>query len=130
MDFKNMTDSELASVMVNYIERVNHLKYLIIKYLESYNCNHMEAEQIKCLYRQLKNEVREYAKYLNSFHNRNDSDSKLYKNFFIPSICEASASGFDVFVNHKVDEKMLNSVIMAYYELTGYYSLDEWKGFI
>ena len=29
MDYKNLSDSELASIMVNYINRVEHLQELI-----------------------------------------------------------------------------------------------------
>ena len=34
MDFKKMTDSELAKVMVNYIGRVEHLQNIISRYLQ------------------------------------------------------------------------------------------------
>ena len=38
MDFKKMTDSELAKVMVNYIGRVEHLQSIISWYLQGNEC--------------------------------------------------------------------------------------------
>lgn len=37
MDFKNLSDAELASVMVNRINRVEYLMEMIEGYLESQN---------------------------------------------------------------------------------------------
>ena len=128
MDFKNMNDSELASIMVNYIKRVAYLKDLIARYLDGSNCNHIDSEQIKDLYKKLKNELYEDARYLHLVHNK--EGSTLYRNFFAPSIKEASACGFKIPINHSIDKKMFESVYIAHCNLTYYYDFDEWKNFI
>jgi len=128
MDFKNMNDSELASVMADYIKRVSHLEDLISRYLNASECNRICSERIKELYKQLKNELHEDAKYLSLA--RNELGSTLYTAFFAPSICEASAYGFSVPVNHRIDDKMFESVYIAHCKLTDYYDLDEWENLI
>lgn len=73
MDYKYLTDSELASVMVSYINRVGHLKDLIGTYLDSADHGRIQPTQIKELYKQLKNELREDYNYLDLVRNRNGS---------------------------------------------------------
>lgn len=125
MDYKNMKDSELASVMVDYINRVEHLQNLIASYLDTSKFNAIFSQQIKDLYKQLKTELCEDAHYLELVQNR--SGSVLYKSAFIPSIREAVAFGFTTPVNHKIDQKMFNAVAEAYYRLTACYELNEWE---
>lgn len=125
MDFKNMNDSELASLMVKYIKHVAYLKDLISKYLNDSECNRICSERIKVLYKQLKNELHEDAKYLSLA--RNKLGSTLYTAFFAPSICEASAYGFSVSVNHEINHEMFNAVCVAYDKLTDCYDLGEWE---
>ena len=57
MDFKNMSDSELASVMVNYINRVGHLRDIIAQYLDKFGRYDISPDKIKDKYRELKNEL-------------------------------------------------------------------------
>ena len=128
MDFKNMNDSELALKMVNYIKCVAYLKDLIARYLDGSNCNHIDLQQIKDLYKQLKNELHKDAKYLSLACNK--KGSTLYTAFFAPSIKEASACGFKVPVNHPIDYEMFNAVYIAHCNLTDYYDLDEWENLI
>lgn len=123
MDYKNMTDSELAAIMVNYINQVAHIKDLIGCYLDRENSGNIRADQIKAAYRDLKNELRETADYL--WLERNRNGSILYMSAFSPSIREAMAEGF-VPVNAAVDFKMYSSVADAHYKLTKYVSLEEW----
>ena len=122
MDFKEMTDSELAKVMINYIGRVEHLQNVIGRYLQGNDC--IPASQIRDEYAQLKEELREDAHYLSLKQNSKGSD--LYMGAFEPSIREASAFGFTVSINAKVNQMMFNAVAEAHYKLTKYYSLEEW----
>lgn len=122
MDFKKMTDSELAKVMVNYIGRVGHLQDVIGRYLQGNDC--ISTSQIKAEYAQLKEELREDAHYLSLKQNSKGSD--LYMGAFEPSISEAAAFGFIVPVNTSVNQKMFNAVAEAHYKLTKYHSLEEW----
>lgn len=124
MDYKNMTDSELASVMVNYINRIKHLRELIDRYLDSPNRGYVRSEQIKEEYRRLKNELRDDADYL--YLSRNRSGSLLYTSAFAPSIREAAAFGFTVPVNASVNQQMYSAVDEAHYKLRKYKSLEEW----
>ena len=123
MDFKNMTDSELASVMVNYINRIENLQNMISGYIDRRIVD-IPPEKIRAEYRQLKYELREDAKYLDQVRNKNGSI--LYKSAFSPSIREADAFGFTVPVNAVVNFQMFSAVEEAHYKLTKYYSLEDW----
>lgn len=124
MDYKKMTDAELASVMVNYINRVTHLRRLISNYLDGTDRGNILAEKIKEEYARLKKELREDADYLYLVRNRDDRP--LYMGAFSPSIREAAAFGFTVPINHRVDSEMFNAVAEAHYKLTKYYTLEQW----
>ena len=124
MDYKYMTDSELASVMINYITRVDHLRDTIGRYLDRADHGNIRADQIKAAYRELKNELRETADYL--WLERNRKGSVLYMTAFSPRIREAMAEGFTVPVNAAVNFRMFSSVANAHYKLTKYVSLEEW----
>lgn len=127
MDFKNMTDSELALIMVNYINRIEHLMRMISGYIDR-SIIDISIERIKAEYRQLKYELREDAKYLDQIRNKNGSI--LYKCAFMPSIREANAFGFTVPVNSMVNFNMYSAVEEAHYKLTKYYSLKDWEDLI
>lgn len=122
MDYKNMKNSDLASVMINYIGRTERLMKMISMYLDG-NRN-ITAEMIRREYSVLKSELREDAHYLELGKNAHGSD--LYLGFFIPSIKEAAAWGFTVPVNGKVNQDMYNAVSEANYKLQKYMSLEEW----
>lgn len=124
MDYKNMSDSELANVMVNYINRIVHLERLISNYMNGLDDRNIPAEKIKKEYAQLKTEIREDANYLNLV--RNQDDRPTYMGAFSPSIREAAAFGFRVPINHRVDREMFNAVAEAHYKLTKYKDLEEW----
>lgn len=124
MDFKNLSDSELASIMVNQINRVEHLMQMIEGYLESKTHGSVPASNIKAEYKDLKDELRKDAKYLDLV--RNHEGSKLYMHYFSPSIQEASAWGFTVSTNSTINQAMHSAVEEAHYKLTKYYSLEEW----
>lgn len=126
MDFKTMKDSELASVMVHYITRVEHLQHTIGSYLEG-NGN-ITSEQIRKYYAEIKEELRADGQYLGLQRNR--SGSSLYMGAFVPSIKEAAAFGFTVPINGAVDQKMYNAVAEASYKMTKYYTLEEWGRFM
>lgn len=124
MDYKRLSDSELASIMVNYINRVGHLKELIAGYIDNTNHGNIKPDRIKDEYKRLKAEMREDADYLDLV--RNQEGSQLYMGYFSPSIREASAWGFTVPVNHRVNYQMYSAVAEAHYKLTKYYSLEQW----
>ena len=124
MDFKNMADSELASIMVNYINRVAHLQDLIARYLDGSDCGSISADSIRTLYRQIKDELRSDADYLELVRNQNGSN--LYMYYFRPSIREASAFGFTLPVNRVINQQFYGVVADAHYKLTKYYSLEKW----
>lgn len=124
MDYKNLSDSELASIMVNYINRVEHLQEMIAGYIDSFNNGSIQQDRIKDEYRRLKYELRENTEYLDLI--RNQKGSQLYMGYFSPSIREASAWGFTVPINHRVDQQMFSAVADAHYKLTKYYSLEQW----
>ena len=126
MHYNEMTDAELANVMVNYIVRVNHLQNIISDYLNG-NDN-ISSLQIKKEYEKLKVELREDAHDLGL--RKNYHGSALYKEVFVPSIKEAAAFGFGVPIHGTVNQLMYNSVAEACYKLTKYYSLEEWGGFL
>ena len=107
MDYKRMEDSELAKVMVNYIGRVEHLQDVIGRYLQGYDC--ISASRIRDEYAQLKEELREDARYLSLKQNSKGSD--LYEGAFEPSIREAAAFGFTVPINASVNQ------MIKYYKL-------------
>lgn len=124
MDYKKMSDSELAVVMVNYINRVSHLMNMISVYINSAGRGAIQAEQIRKEYKALKEEIRMDAQYLDLVRNREGSD--LYKYAFSRSIREASAYGFTVATNAKVDHAMYSAVEEAHYRLTKINSLENW----
>ena len=124
MEYKYMTDAELASIMVSYITRVDHLRDMIGRYLDRADHGNIRADQIKTAYRELKNELRETADYL--WLERNRKGSTLYMSAFSPSVREAKAEGFTVPVNAAVNFRMFSSVADAHYKLTKYVSLEEW----
>lgn len=124
MEYKYMTDAELASIMVSYITRVDHLRDMIGRYLDRADHGNIRADQIKAAYRELKNELRETADYL--WLERNRKGSVLYTSAFSPSVREAMAEGFTVPVNAAVNFRMFSSVADAHYKLTKYVSLEEW----
>ena len=84
MEYKYMTDAELASIMVSYITRVDHLRDMIGRYLDRADHGKIRADQIKAAYRELKNELRETADYL--WLERNRKGSVLYMSAFSPSV--------------------------------------------
>ena len=124
MEYKYMTDAELASIMVSYITRVDHLRDMIGRYLDRADHSNIHAEQIKAAYRELKNELCETADYL--WLERNRKGSVLYMSAFSPSVREAMAEGFTVPVNAPVNFRMFSSVADAHYKLTKYVSFEEW----
>lgn len=126
MDFKIMTDSELAYVMVNYIRRIENLLDIIEKYFDGNNS--VSTEEIKRAYASLKSELREDANYVKL--ERNSDGSLLYMNVFSPSIREAAAFGFNVAKNSAVNQMMYSAVEEAHYKLTKYYSLVEWEDLV
>lgn len=122
MDYNQMTDAQLARIMVSYIGRISNLQCIIGRYLEG-NDN-ITSLQIRREYAQLKDELCEDARLVKLKKNYQGSD--LYRGAFVPSICEAAAFGFGVPTNSKIDYRMHSAVEEAHYKLTKYYSFEEW----
>lgn len=125
MDYKNMSDAELASVMVSYINRVAHLKDLVGRYIDGTDGGCVPADRIRELYKQLKDELREDAKYLDLVRNYNGSN--LYMGAFCPSIRAAAAFGFTVPINKAINQQFFGAVADAHYKLTKICTLEEWE---
>jgi len=122
MDYKNMTDSELAAVMVRLINRVLQLEDAIGQYLNGIS---VDEGYIRQGYTQLKSELRACAHYLDLCENKNGS--RLYTAFFAPSILEAAAWGFTAPINCRINHRMFSSVEEACYKLRKYLSLKDWE---
>ena len=54
MDYKNMTDEELANIIINQIGRVSHLLNLIRIYIEQKEICSIPEEKIKEEYKKLR----------------------------------------------------------------------------
>lgn len=128
MDYKNLPDTELAKIMVNYINRVDHLRQMIAQYLDHSDGGAIPADRIKATYKELKYELRDDAAYLDLVRNYNGSE--LYMDAFRPSIREAYAFGFGESVNSKISQAFYSTVADAHYKLTKIYSLEEWGQFM
>lgn len=128
MDFCRMQDHELAEIMVNYILRVRHLCHLMAGYLDTVNSSSITSDQIKREYKLLKDELRKDANQVSLV--RNQSGSRVYMRFFLPSIQEAAAFGFTVPSNASIGQQMYSAVAEAEYKLTKYYSLEEWSALL
>lgn len=122
MNYNEMTDYELANIMVNYINRLEHLMEMIAEYLNGNDS--IPTKHIKREYAKLKSELHEDAKELAL--KRNYIGSKVFMGAFSPSIRESSAFGFTVFTNSVVSQMMYDAVSEAYYKLTKYLSLEQW----
>ena len=125
MEYKTMSDTELASVMVNYISRTRNLMDIITKYIKHPDDKTISPENIKNEYSKLKAELRTAANYVDLV--RNHKGGQLYMRSFSPSIREASAFGFTVPVNAAVNHKMYYAVEEANYKLRKYKPLEEWE---
>lgn len=125
MEFKRMTDSQLAEIMINYIQRIDHLRQIISAHIDGRDNGSISPVRIREEYSQLKQELREDAHYLSLSRNRDGS--ALYVGFFQPSICEAAAWGFTVPSNGAIDQRMYGAVADAHYKMTKYHSFEEWE---
>ena len=126
MRYNEMSDSELAEIMVNYIGRVENLQNIIGRYLDGNGS--IPSERIKKEYKNLKEELRQDAHEVSL--KKNNQGSSLYVGTFVPSIREAATWGFDVHSNNEVNDKMYRAVEEALYKLTKHYSREEWGSFM
>ena len=124
MDLKNISDQELAKVMVSYITRVKKLLADCLEFIKD-NTDIVLARQIKDEYTAIKSELSAYGKYVGL--RANQQGSLLYTSFFIPSIAEADAYGFCRPVNAKIDNRFFGAIEEAHYKLTKYKTLEEWR---
>lgn len=122
MNYCKMTDSELASIMVNYILRIQHLCDMIAGYIDKRNDY---PEGIKDTYAQIKKDLREDAHQVGLQCNQRGSE--IYMRYFVPSIREAAASGFTVPSNAAINQRMFSAVADAKYKLTKYFTMQEWE---
>lgn len=123
-ELKRMSDRELAQRMLDYIDRAHTLMQHISDFLER-KATWPSRDDILFDYKRLKEAIKTDAHYVDLVRNH-ESRSKIYRNFFVSSIAEASVYGFTAPVNSKIDQRFYRSVSEAYYKLTKYYSRDEW----
>ncbi|MFQ7607474.1 hypothetical protein [uncultured Blautia sp.] len=118
VDFKKMTPEEIVNRKDNYLHKLNELELYIAKCI---NTNDAEARACaSSIYAELKNTIREEAKYLDKIVNDISEMSKEH-NAYYHGIIEASAYGFTVKTNARVNQEMLNSVEEAIYKIDKYF---------
>lgn len=122
MDYCKMEDTQLARIMVSYINRVQHLCDMISGYMNQEN---ELSIRIKDEYKQLKDELREDSRQLKLQQNR--KGSPLYMQYFSPSIIEAAAYGLTVPSNAAINQRYFGAVAEARYKLTKFNSLEKWE---
>lgn len=124
-DLKNMTDSELAELMIDLIKRVKLLYQQLTDYFEYGKTSKKTSKTIRESYKQLKSECQEYYHYVHL--RRNWDGSELYEAVVSPALSEAFAKGFECDKNNKISLALLNAVSDAEFYLTYYKSLEEWE---
>ena len=124
-ELKDMSDKELAIRMINYIDKVKVLMDKVYGYIEKRDMR-VYKDSIRNEYKTLKDDIKKDAHYIDLVRNKNYGN-KVYSNFFIPSIAEASAWGFTVSTNCSINFKLYRALEEAHYKLTKYYSYEEWK---
>ncbi|WP_318617056.1 hypothetical protein [Sporosarcina sp. YIM B06819] len=124
LDYKNLSDKELALHILQYIDRTQELMNDVSECLESKSNG--TKQEIQERYKALKNEMKKDAHYLGLSRNR-VRGNYLYSRFFQPSISEAAAFGFQSPVNSKIDFNYFSSVEEAHYKLTKYHSREKWN---
>lgn len=124
-DLKNMTDSELAELMIDLIKRVKLLHQQLIDYFEYGKTSKEISKTIRESYRELKSECQEYYHYIHL--RRNWNGSELYEAFVSPALSETFVKGFECDKNSKISLALLSSVSDAEFYLTYYKSLEEWE---
>lgn len=119
MCYNKMQENELANIMVNYINRIEHLMKIIADYLNGND--YISEDAIKVEYTELKNELCADAKEVSLV--RNYRGSEVYMGAFCPSIKEAAAYGFTVSTNSRIDQRMYTAVAEVQYRVSKYLSL-------
>lgn len=118
VNFKKMTPEEIVNRKDNYLQKLNELELYISKCI---NTNDAEAKACaSSIYAELKSAVREEAKYFDKIVNDISEISKAH-NAYYHGIIEASAYGFSVKTNARVNQEMLNSVGEAKYKINKYF---------
>ena len=92
MELKRMSDKQLAKRIVDNVERIDELERAISQYIHANNRPDELITYIRYEYRQLKEELREDAHYVDLL--KNSEGSTLNMAEFSGSISEASAWGF------------------------------------
>lgn len=103
IEYKNMNNKELVSVIVGHIDRLNALRELD------------SLVSIQSEYKKLKAEIKEIAHYCDL--KRNNSDNNFVYVTFCLCYLEANAIGFSEPVNSRNKENLLNSIEEAHYKL-------------
>jgi len=127
MELKKMTDQELALRIIEYVQRLEKLMYDAEAILQVRGrASKYQIDYIHDEYRNLKQEINADAHYVSLMRNEKQGFN-LYNSFFVPSIREASASGFKSSVNSRIDQAFFSSLEEAHYKLTKYHGLKEWQ---
>ena len=125
MQLREMTDYDLTERIISYITRCEELGANISEFLEESKSDMAKEIAIREEYKALKQAIQDDAHQLSL--RGNDKGSDLFLGFFAPSIKEASAYGFRVATNHRIDGLMHSSVAEARYRSTKYKTLKRWK---
>ncbi|MCI8410985.1 MAG: hypothetical protein HFJ40_00755 [Clostridia bacterium] len=112
------SDNELREMLINFIEKADRIMYKIE--------NKADELEIKEEYKELKKKVKEEAHRMDLQNSRKEA-TEFEESCYRPAIQEASAWGFTVSTNSKVNQAMWRAVEEAHYKLNKYISLEELK---
>lgn len=118
MNLNEFTEEEIIERKEKFLKRLDKLMSNISDYLKNHNSE--LGYRIIEEYKSIKEEIREEAKFLNCRKNDISGISQTHANYS-GGIQEASAWGFAVKSNGKIDQKMLSAVEEAKYKLNKYF---------
>lgn len=122
MEYNKLSDKELATVVMELINRLSALEQKTGDYLQRHHTSDMDAYLIRQEYAEIKDELKEMAHYARLDRNRNGSE--LYRSNFVRLIQEASAFGMTVRKGGKIDQKLFSAISTAKYKLSKFV---DWK---
>ena len=112
------SDNELREMLITFIEDANRIMCKIE--------NEIDPLEIKEDYKNLKKKVKDEAHRVDLQDNRKNA-TEFEKRYYTPAVQGASAWGFTVSTNSKVNKDMYRAVEEAHYKLSKYISLEELK---
>lgn len=118
MELYNMTEEEIIETKEMYLKRLNYLMRNIADYFETRDL--VLGYRIHEEYKDLKDEIREEARYLSCRKNDIRHISRTHC-AYQDGIKGASAFGMTVPTNAKIDQRMFSAVEEARYRLNKYF---------